>query len=406
MFNNINLNFDTQKKLILILLLCIFVIYLSTHNENFDTSSPISTTPTQENINHCDSESLDSCDVCKSAYDNYNLYPSTNSFVVRGNDINMNFKNNITDPVVLSDMGTKNYQVLNNIVKDYNPHSDESTKSAFDEVLKSAPLKTGCCFRAKDNEKERTVLVRIPLKPNESVDPLLKKFDFNFKTLKIPENSCPVNYYGGSNECNTFFDVYCKNLVNEFTKLNLPLENFTKFAPECACYAPKTDVENVYPPTTPPACYKTNCDNVIDPIAYIDPISRNNPCDLTICNNIFNANNIQAGGNVNISAKLESACGKNLPDKNNTGGSSSGGSSSGGSSSGGSSSGGSSSGGSSSGGSSSGGSSSGGSSSGDSTGGDSNINYTQVNNLTIIIIIITIILIISLVELGVILNSR
>ena len=267
----------------------------------------------EQELTKCDTESLDSCDICNKAYDNYNLYPSKNQFVVRGNDININFKNNITDPVVLSDIGTQNYQVINDIVKDYNPNDDSMTKTAFDEILKKAPIKTGCCFRSKDDNKQRNVLVRIPLNPNENVDPLLKKFDFKFKTLVIPENSCPINFYGGSNECNTFFDVYCTNLVNEFYKLNLPLENFNKFAPECACYAPKTDIQNVYPPTTPPACYKTNCDNVINPIAYIDPISRNNPCDLRVCNNIFNANNIQAGGNVNINAKLISSCGDNLP---------------------------------------------------------------------------------------------
>ena len=338
--------FENKTYFIILLILCVSFLKINSYSEKFDVDvdedkdkeqtnnidketeletvpEPKSEIKIEQELLNCDPESLDFCDICKNAYDNYNLYPSSNSFVVRGNDINYNFKNNITDPTVLSDIGTSNYQVINNIVNDYNPNDDTTTKKAFDEILKSAPLKTGCCFRQITDNKERNVLVRIPLNPNENVDPLFKKFDFGFKSLKIPENSCPLNYYGGSNECNTFFDVYCTNLVNEFNKLNLGLENFTKFAPECACYAPKTDIQNVYPPTTPPACYKTNCDNVINPIAYIDPISRNNPCDLRICNNIFNANNIQAGGNVNISAKLESSCGDNLPKpkdaSNNTG---------------------------------------------------------------------------------------
>lgn len=317
--------FENKTFLIIILILCLCFVIIFYQNEKFDVDkqqSQIDTelesefkldSKTEQELVKCDSESLDSCIICKNAYDNYNLYSSTNPFVVRANDINMNFKNNITNPVVLSDMGTQNYQVINNIINDYNPNDDTLTKKAFDEILTSAPLKTGCCFRSIDDNKQRNVLVRIPLNPNENIDPLLKKFDFKFKSLRIPENSCPNNYYGGSNECNTFFDVYCTNLVNEFNKLNLGLDDFTKFAPECACYAPKTNVQKIYPPTTPPACYKTNCDNVINPIAYIDPISRNNPCDLKICNNIFNANNIKAGGNVNISAKLESSCGDNLP---------------------------------------------------------------------------------------------
>ena len=321
--------FDNKTYLMFILILCLSFVKIYSYDEKFvvdESQSEIdykleseSEPKIEQELLKCDYESLNSCDICKNAYDNYNLYPSSNSFVVRGNNINMNFKNIITDPVLLSDIGTTNYQVINNIISDYNPNDDISTKKAFNEILTSAPLKTGCCFRSStDDNKQRNVLVRIPLNPNENVDPLFKKFDFKFKSLKIPENSCPVNYYGGSNECNTFFDVYCTNLVNEFNKLNLPLDNFTKFAPECACYAPKTDIQNVYPPTTPPACFKTNCDNIIDPIAYIDPISRNNPCDLRVCNNIFNANNIQAGGNVNISAKLESSCGDNLPKPKNT----------------------------------------------------------------------------------------
>lgn len=322
------MNFDTKTYFIIVIIISLVYINFITNGEKFDLTSDNTELEQQiqkitNEINletqtsKCDVESLESCDICKNAYDNYNLYPSSNSFVVRGNDINMNYKNIIDNPATLSELGTKNYQVLNNIIKDYNPNDIEMTQNAFDELLKSGPLKTSCCFRNKDDDGKRNVLVRIPLNPNENVDSQLKKFDFKFKSLTIPENSCPVDYYSGSNECNTFFDVYCSNLVSEFNKLDLPLDNFTKYAPECACYAPKTDVQKIYPDNTPPACYKTNCDNVINPIAYVDPISRNNPCDLTICNNIFNANNIVAGGNVRIDAKLENACGSNLPTDDN-----------------------------------------------------------------------------------------
>jgi hypothetical protein len=322
----IMINFDTKTYFIIIIIISLGYINFMSNNEKFflsddklelkkelELESITGDTDLITQINKCDTESLESCGICKSAYDNYNLYPSSNPFVVRGNDINMNYKNKIDNPVILSELGTRNYQVLNNIIKDYNPNDVEMTQKAFDELLKSSPLKTGCCFRNNNDDSQRNVLVRIPLNPNENVDSQLKKFDFKFKSLTIPKNSCPTKFYAGSNDCNTFFDVYCTNLVNEFNKLNLPLDNFTKYAPECACYAPKTKVQEIYPETTPPSCYKTNCDNIINPIAYIDPISRNNQCNLTVCNNIFNANNITAGGNVSIDAKLENACGDNLP---------------------------------------------------------------------------------------------
>ena len=318
------INFDTKTYFIIIIIISLGYINFMSNNEKFflsdddlelkkEIQSITKETDLKTLINNCDTESLESCDICKNAYDNYNLYPSSNPFVVRGNDINMNYKNKIDNPVILSELGTKNYQVLNNIIKDYNPNDNEMTQKAFDELLKSSPLKTGCCFRNRNDDSQRNVLVRIPLNPNENVDSQLKNFDFKFKSLTIPKNSCPVDYYAASNDCNSFFDVYCTNLVNEFNKLNLPLDNFTKYAPECACYAPKTQVQQLYPENTPSSCYKTNCDNIINPIAYIDPISRNNQCNLTVCNNIFNANNITPGGNVTIDAKIENACGNNLP---------------------------------------------------------------------------------------------
>lgn len=300
-------NFDIKPSFIfiLILLLIIFIIKSLLTKENFVITG-------QEKV-VCDTGSLDSCDICKTAYDNYNLYPSINPFVVKGNDINTNYQNNINDSETLKSLGTRNYPVFNNIVADYNPNDESSTKIAFTELLTKAPLKTACCFRAKDNNSQTSVLARVPLNPNEDVDPLFKNFDFKLKSLNIPENACPVDYYGGSTNCNAFFDVYCKNVVNEFNKLNLTADKFIYYAPECACYAPKTKIQEIYPENTPPACYKTNCDNIIDPIAYVDPISRNNPCDITVCNNVFNASNIKAGGNITIDAKLENICGNKMP---------------------------------------------------------------------------------------------
>ena len=54
-------------------------------------------------------------------------------------------------------------------------------------------------------------------------------------------------------------------------------------------YLFKTELQKIYPDNTPPACYKTNCDKINNPTAYIDPISRENQCDITVCQNIFEA---------------------------------------------------------------------------------------------------------------------
>ena len=275
---------------------------------------PSETKPNQE----CATGSLNSCSMCKSAYENYNLYPSTNPFVVRGNDLNTNFKNIITDSATLSKIGTKNYGALNNLVNNYNPNNDIATSESFNILLQQAPLKAGCCLKKKDDTSQKTSLVRTPLSPNDTVDPLFKKFDFKFKSIPIPEESCPVDYYSGSPNCNAFYDVYSQNMITQLNKQGIEVDNFLKYAPECACYAPRTKVQEVYPDNTPPACYKTNCDVIGNPTAYVDPISRSTPCDITVCNNVFNATIGNVGGNVTINPKLENSCGKFSPSTANT----------------------------------------------------------------------------------------
>ncbi len=310
---------DSQKKIyIIIILLVILVIFsLLVNYENFESipiqngSDSVLIENEQNNIQQNNIQTPNSNSLCKVAFDNYDLYPSTNPFVVKGNDINWNYQNNITDYDTLYKLGTSNYTALNNIIPDYNPNDIESTKTAFNILLQQSPKKIGCCFRQQGDNSKRTVLARTPLNPDDkSVTPPFDQYDFKFKSIDIPGGTCPVSYYGGSTDCNAFFDVYCKNILNEFKKNNFNPNDFTKYAPECACYAPKTETQQIYPDNTPPACYKTGCDNIINPTAYIDPISRSTPCDITVCQNIFNAQVGNVSGNVTIDPKLENTCGK------------------------------------------------------------------------------------------------
>ncbi len=258
--------------------------------------------------------------LCRLAFDYYDLYDSSNPFVIKGNDINYSFKNNIASSDDLVKIGYNNSQTFNKYVENYNPNNIDETEKAINKLFENTPLKLGCCFRksSSDNGK-RSVVVRTPLNPYDSnVDSDLKKFDFKFKTLTIPENSCPANYYGDSIECNTLYEVYCKNIINEFDKKGLPLDDFKKYSPECACYAPKYEKEKIYPDNTPPACYKYGCENRNNIAAYVDPISRNNPCDITVCQNILSLQNVSAGGNINVDAKLQNSCGEYLPGNKST----------------------------------------------------------------------------------------
>ena len=297
---------------IIFILIILILLHFISNNEYFESEQIYNETSetklqTEQEYNKIpDEQSL----LCNDAYNYYNLYESTNPFVVKGNDINWNYKNIIKDYDTLYDLGSTNYPVLDNIIPNYNPSNTEITDKAINTLFEKSPKKIGCCFRNRSDESKKSVLVRVPLSPNDTnIDPTFKKFDFKLKSLDIPAESCPAEYYDGSDECNSYFDIYCNNIINEFEKKNFKAEDFYKYAPECACYAPRTEVQKIYPDTTPPACYKKNCERIPNPITYVDPISRNNECNMTICQNIFNAT-VKAGGNVTINPTLENNCGK------------------------------------------------------------------------------------------------
>jgi len=293
---------DFKINNIIFILMILILLYFMSNSEYFQLTSE-----TEQILNKTlDEQSL----LCNDAYNYYNLYNSKNNFTVKGNDINWNYKNIIKDYDTLYDLGSTNYPVLNKIIPNYNPSNTEITDTAINKLFESSPKKIGCCFRNRNDETKKSVLVRVPLSPNDTnIDPTFKEFDFKLKSLDIPAESCPAEYYSGSNECNSFFDLYCQNLITDFQNQKFKPEDFYKYAPECACYAPRTEVQQIYPDTTPPACYKKNCDKIDNPIAYVDPISRENPCNITVCQNIFNAT-VKAGGNVTINPKLENTCGK------------------------------------------------------------------------------------------------
>jgi hypothetical protein len=265
-------------------------------------------------------EAVQGKNYCRSAYDYYDLYDSSNPFVIKGNDIYYSLKNGLTNTSDLIKIGYNNSQIFNNYVPNYNPDNPNDTNTAINKLFENTPLKLGCCYRRSNNDNsEKSVVVRTPLNPYDTnAESDFKKFDFKFKTLSIPANSCPSNFYGDSLECNALYETYCKNVITHFNSKNLPLDDFKKYAPECACYAPKYKKEEIYPDNTPPACYKLGCENRNNIAAYVDPISRNNPCNQTICQNILSLENVTAGGDIKIDEKLENSCADYLPGNKST----------------------------------------------------------------------------------------
>lgn len=247
--------------------------------------------------------------LCQTAFNYWNLYPSTNPLVIRSRNINQSIPNTIT-----------NQSTLNNLASSYqnfitNTNTSQGIINGINTLMENTPIKLACCGRLSNlNETSLNLNVRIPLSPEVAAEnPRLKSFDFQRQILTIPENSCPSSLSPNSGDCNAFFGVYCENVINVFNQQNLPTSEFIQYAPECACFAPKTASQQFYPSGTPTICYKDGCSS--GTISYLDSTSQgpNAKCDMTVCQNIVNTAGLTAGGSANISPTLQNNCGQYIP---------------------------------------------------------------------------------------------
>jgi len=257
--------------------------------------------------------------ACEQAYTKFNLYPSTNPLVIKGNDPNYTIGNTFNDSASLFSTYSK-YQQAFPPVTDSN--SAKSISDGIENILSKTGLKLGCCKRqnASDNT-EKNISVRVPVNPTiESINPNTKKFNFQYSQINIPEGSCPANLFSGSTDCDNFFGLYCDNIINYMKKQNIDVQKeLINYAPECACYTPQTKEQAGYPPSTPSVCYKNGCDITSNPSVYLDPNSRDGnsqkTCSLTICNSINDFSGMTVGGGANISTQTQNQCGSSSDSK-------------------------------------------------------------------------------------------
>jgi hypothetical protein len=252
---------------------------------------------------------IEPANFCKTKFDYYNLYPSTNPLVIRGKNINQAIPNTINNDITLNNLASK---YRNFIPQIYTP---QDIKNGINTLMENAPIKLACCGRTNNtNNSELKLNTRVPLNPDiAKKSPLYNSFNFQPEIITIPPNSCPANLTPNSTDCNAFFGVYCENVINTFNEQKLPQTEFIKYAPECACYVPKTPEQKYYPAGAPSICYKDGCTQ--NSISYLDETSQgpNAKCDMTICQNIVNTAGLTAGGNANITPTLQNQCGQYIP---------------------------------------------------------------------------------------------
>ena len=251
-------------------------------------------------------------EACNKLYDKYNLYPTNNPLAVIGHDIDSSIINTITNTNDIALLASQYQNQFPNI------NSDEQIIKGFNQVLKDTPLKLGCCKRIQGDDSAKSANVKVSLTPEVNTNnKLLSKLNYQNQIIKIPENTCPTNLYNGSDDCNIFHEIYCKNFYDYLQSKDINNSDKLLQIPECACYFPKTQEQIYYPPGTPALCYKDKCQ--LDSGAYLDPTSyvvdstgnkTTASCNMTICTNIVQAGNI--GGSAAINPNLENNCGSQI----------------------------------------------------------------------------------------------
>jgi len=251
--------------------------------------------------------------ACEQAYTRFNLYPSTNPLVIKGNDPKYSISNTFKNTSDLFSTYSKFQQAF---PPNTNSNSAQSISDGIKNILSETPIKLSCCKRTNPtNNSSININVRVPVNPTiKSINPNTEKFNFQYSQIEIPENSCSANLYSGSPDCNNFYGLNCDNIINYMREQNIDIQSeLLNYAPECACYAPQTREQSGYPPSTPSVCYKNGCDITSNPNVYLDPNSRDGnsqkTCSLTICNSINDFSGLSAGGSINISPQTKNQCG-------------------------------------------------------------------------------------------------
>lgn len=219
--------------------------------------------------------------------------------------------NNISDTNELADLANS-VQIAASSTSEIN--------NSLTNYLNETTVKRACCLgRAGPPKADNStgVKVRIPIPTGYNVKgdvqgEMENKFGYIDKMVYVPENMCNSQLTPGSGYCDNFYEIYCSNIRQLYQTENDGNFNeieFSKYKPECACYSkPKEGYNSI-----PPKCYMMNCNQGVSGM-YLDPLSRTSgPCNMTICNAIFQASGLSAGGSMNVNNQVQQNCGQYMP---------------------------------------------------------------------------------------------
>jgi len=219
-----------------------------------------------------------------------------------------------------------------------------SQEKKLDEILNMTTIKRAYCMgqNSKTNVDEGTydpdkdaykIIVKIPFNNNYKPTSDEKKRGYRTKEVYVPKKIASKKLNGGAIEnafeCQSFYGAYCENMKYLFeleykeTSISNP-ELFADYA-ECACYGDspfkvknmEANIGNVGG-GFPPKCYIPNCGNNFLKTTYIDPVSKLNECQQTICQSVTQVGNITGSdaGVASFTNKIKQECGRNTQNNN------------------------------------------------------------------------------------------
>jgi hypothetical protein len=211
------------------------------------------------------------------------------------------------------------------ISTNYTPPTGVSYTDNLNNILNYTTIKRACCVnkgRLGSTTTTYPVTVRIPTPTGyvyDNNDPrttVWQKYGYIDKTINIPDALCSTyapNYQYGTDKCDNFMGLYCKNIWNFYTDevsqagSVISDDEFAQYKPECACYMPQP---SYITGAVAPACWAPGCDPNNNQ-CYQDANSRQK-CSVTICTSNFNASSINAGGATTINSKVTQECGNQV----------------------------------------------------------------------------------------------
>lgn len=207
-----------------------------------------------------------------------------------------------------------------------------SNSSELNQLLDDTTIKRACCLRDSSDSGQIEVKVKIP-KPNKDIEVTSMEKNFNYlnKTVKINRAICKdpkfSDYSPESTKCDNFYASYCSNILNDYQQLlketgkKYTANDWNQYSLDCACYGSLLDesgdgstvskatqsLVKKMQEDAPPKCYMPKCGQTG---SYIDKKSRKGECNITVCQQIFDAGQISIEGENNeIANTFKMNCG-------------------------------------------------------------------------------------------------